>query len=77
MKIDKIILENFKSIEKAEINLDSKSTILFGINGSGKSTVLRSINLVFSSIRMIENRNFSTLFSEIVSVNCTHYISIS
>lgn len=49
-KINKLHLTNFKSITEAELVLNSKSTVLFGINGTGKSTVLRSINLLYASL---------------------------
>lgn len=57
MKINKLHLMNFKSITKAELILDGKSTVLFGINGTGKSTILKSINLLYASIiNQIVNR---------------------
>lgn len=57
MKINKLYLTNFKSISEAELVLNRKSTVLFGINGTGKSTVLRSINLLYASlINQIVNR---------------------
>ena len=36
MKISKIHLYNFRGISDLELNLDKKSTILFGINGVGR-----------------------------------------
>lgn len=50
MKISKIHLTNFRGISDLELNLDNKSTILFGINGVGKSTVLRGIDLLYANI---------------------------
>lgn len=50
MKISKIHLYNFRGISDLELNLDEKSTILFGINGVGKSTVLRGIDLLYANI---------------------------
>lgn len=48
---------NFKSIAEAELTLNGKSTVLFGVNGTGKSSVLRSINLLYASIiNQIVNR---------------------
>lgn len=50
MRLDKISLKNFRAIDTADIKLDGKSTVIFGINGTGKSSILRSINLLFANI---------------------------
>ena len=50
LKIKTIQLENFKGISRAAFGLDGKTTVFFGINGVGKSTVLRATNLLFSSM---------------------------
>lgn len=50
MRLDKISLKNFRAIDTAGIKLDGKSTVIFGINGTGKSSILRSINLLFANI---------------------------
>ncbi len=57
MNIERIELTNFKSFKNAEIILDGKSTVLFGVNGTGKSSVLKSINLLYANIiNQIVNR---------------------
>lgn len=57
MRIDNISLTSFRAIDKADIKLEGKSTIIFGINGTGKSSILRSINLLFANIiNQIVNR---------------------
>ena len=50
MKLKSITLQNFKGIENLDISLDSKTTIIFGINGVGKSTILRAVDLLYASI---------------------------
>lgn len=50
MKVKVIKVHNFKGIDSLEIPFDGKSTIIFGINGVGKSTVLRSIDLIYANI---------------------------
>lgn len=50
MKIDRLRLTNFKSMDYAELQLDGKCTILFGVNGTGKTSVLKSINLLYANI---------------------------
>lgn len=58
MKINKLELENFKAFENACLQLDGKSAVLFGVNGMGKSSVLKSINLLYANIiNRIVNRN--------------------
>ena len=50
MKLNSITLQNFKGIENLIVELDGKSTVIFGINGVGKSTILRSIDLLYANI---------------------------
>ena len=57
MRLKNISLTNFKTIESVQIELRGKSTVIFGINGTGKSSILRSINLLFANIiNQIVNR---------------------
>ena len=46
VKLKTIKLTNFRGVENLEIPFDGKSTIFFGINGVGKSTILRTIDLI-------------------------------
>lgn len=58
MKIQNIKLRNFRAIDSADIELNGKSTIFFGVNGTGKSSILRAINLLYANIiNQIVNRN--------------------
>ena len=50
MKLKSITLQNFKGIENLTIELDGKTTVIFGINGVGKSTILRAIDLLYANI---------------------------
>ncbi len=50
MQLEQISLNNFRAIETADIELNGKSTVIFGINGTGKSSILRAINLLFANI---------------------------
>lgn len=57
MRLENIKLENFRAIDFAELKLDGKSTVIFGINGTGKSSTLRAINLLYANIiNQIVNR---------------------
>lgn len=44
MKIYKLCAKNFKIFEDLQMELDGRSTVIFGVNGTGKSTVLTTIN---------------------------------
>ena len=50
MKIQGIELDNFRGIGKADIELDGKSAVIFGINGTGKTTILRAVDLIYANI---------------------------
>ena len=50
MKINSLYLKNFKGIEDLSVDIQGKTTILFGINGVGKSTLLRAIDLLYANI---------------------------
>ena len=50
MKLKTVRLRNFKGIEELFFPFDGKTTILFGVNGVGKSTILRAIDLIYANI---------------------------
>lgn len=50
MKINRLEISNFRSFNKELLFLDGKSTVIFGINGTGKSSILKSINLLYANI---------------------------
>ena len=58
MKIKSLALQNFRGISQQVFTLDTKSTVFFGVNGVGKSTVLRAINLIYSNIinKIVQNK---------------------
>lgn len=43
MNLEKLMMVDFKGFEEQEIELNGKSTVIFGINGSGKSSILSAI----------------------------------
>ena len=47
MEIEKLNARNFKIFEELDLDLQGKSTVIFGINGTGKSTILAIINYLF------------------------------
>jgi len=50
MKIKILELENFKGIKHETFHLNGKNTVFFGMNGTGKSTALRGVNVLLSRI---------------------------
>lgn len=50
MEIQSLKLTNFRGIEQAELALDGKSAVIYGINGMGKSTVLQACSILFFRI---------------------------
>jgi predicted ATP-binding protein involved in virulence len=48
MKLDKVSLANFKGFEQLDLEFESDATVLAGINGIGKSSVLYAIAVVLS-----------------------------
>ncbi len=49
MKIEKLKLENFRCFERLELDLDSQYTVLVGINGAGKSTILDALAIALGA----------------------------
>lgn len=50
MKIKKLHLHDFRGIRELTLDMQGKNTVLFGINGVGKSTILSAINLLYAPI---------------------------
>jgi predicted ATP-binding protein involved in virulence len=50
MRIRNLTLKNFRGFEDATLDLDRPLTVLFGVNGSGKSSVLDASALVLSEV---------------------------
>lgn len=50
MKVKKIYIENFKSFEKLELDLNSGINIIVGNNEAGKSTILEAIHLALTGL---------------------------
>lgn len=50
MRLQQLELTQFKGIELLQIPFNGKSTVMYGINGVGKSSVLTAINILFSRL---------------------------
>ncbi len=49
MRIESILIKNFRSLKECKVNLDAY-TSLIGPNGSGKSTVIEALNIFFRNV---------------------------
>ena len=47
MKLERIEIHDFKGFHSLNLKLNGKSTVIFGVNGTGKSTILSAINYCF------------------------------
>jgi predicted ATP-binding protein involved in virulence len=71
LKIDSLEYINFKGIKDLKFELGEKSTVFFGINGVGKSSILRGINLLFSNIinKVVKNRFKQGIWIELSDIS--------
>lgn len=44
MRLTNLNLNNFKGFESCDLNIDGRSTIIFGVNGTGKTSILEAVN---------------------------------
>lgn len=65
MQLEKLFLENYRGIDSVTLDLQGKSTVFFGVNGVGKSSFLRGINLLFAHII---NRIAANQFRQQISI---------
>jgi predicted ATP-dependent endonuclease of OLD family len=79
MKIKKITIENFRSIENETFNIEEihggKTYTLIGINESGKSSFLRAVSLVDGGDVLFPKDYFNE--SKPISVLLTYNLEIS
>ena len=64
MKLDYLAIDGYKGLKKLEINFQKQSSataidFLIGKNGSGKSSVLEAIGLIFTRIMQNETPGFA------------------
>lgn len=59
MKIQKVKIHNFRSVEEAEFNLDDY-TLLIGENNAGKTTIITAIRMFYEDkgLKFVEARDF-------------------
>jgi predicted ATP-binding protein involved in virulence len=70
LKINKLEIDNFRGIKKQELNLDGKSTVFFGMNGVGKSSILKVVNILFSKLiqKAIKNKYKNNIDIEVSDI---------
>ncbi len=80
MKLNKITIENFKGFSDVEFILNGKSTVIFGVNGTGKSSILSVINYLMrplmNRLTQSQSKAYSTFSPEIVRIG-TKQMSLS
>ena len=55
MKLERVVIKNFRSIKEAIIEFDPACRILVGINESGKSNILEALSLLDASVKVGED----------------------
>ena len=58
MQINSLYIEKFKLFQEFSIDFSKDVSILIGVNGSGKSTILESIAQIFSDVVLNEKSHF-------------------
>ena len=72
MKLKSLYLKDFRGIHDLNLDLDGKSTVLFGINGAGKTTVLSAVNLLYANIinRIVKQRFKQSINMGLSDIKC-------
>ncbi len=75
MRIEELSIFGYKIFEECKFALNGKSTVIFGINGTGKSTVLSAINYLcrvwVNRLNPAQGKAFSSFSDEMISVGKT------
>lgn len=70
MRLTDLYVQHFKGFESLELHLNGKSSVLFGVNGVGKSTVLSAINYllwpVINRLNSAQSNTFRSLNADVV-----------
>jgi len=59
MRLNKVVIQNFRGIEHIELDLDDRLNVLIGENGSGKTVILEALTVAVGAF-MIGLRDVST-----------------
>lgn len=70
MRLTDLYVQHFKGFESLELHLNGKSSVLFGVNGVGKSTVLSAINYllwpIINRLNSAQSNTFRSLNADVV-----------
>lgn len=76
MRINSLQIENFKVFNQLDLQFDGKSTILFGVNGVGKSSVLSAIAYIFrvflNQINPAQSKAFESFQDDAIHNGCNN-----
>ena len=76
MRLQNLHLQNFKGFKDCEIDLDKKSSVIFGVNGAGKSSILASITYLcwnwLNKLNPSQGTAFKSLNSDLVHSQASH-----
>ncbi len=59
MRIEKILIKNYRRFEKTEISFSDKLTVLAGANNSGKTSLVHLLDCVFSNKNTLKPKDIS------------------
>lgn len=70
MKLNKLITKNYKSLRNVDLCFNGQNTVIFGVNGTGKSTLLSAINFlarpwIYKIIKTQSNENQTFIDSDV------------
>lgn len=72
MRLQELSLINYKIFTEQEFVLNGKSTIIFGVNGTGKSTVLSAVNYLnrvwINRLNLAQGKAFMSFSDEMISI---------
>ena len=75
MKIEHLEAHNFKIFKDLDLDLQGKSTVVFGVNGTGKSTVLSIVNYLFrvwvNRMNPSQGRAYESFSDDIVRIGAS------
>ncbi|MDP2843268.1 MAG: ATP-binding protein, partial [Acetobacterium sp.] len=54
MRLTRLSISNYKGFKEFEINFDSDINVMYGVNGVGKSTIIRAITAL---LQLINTKN--------------------
>ena len=67
MRLNKIILDNFKCFEHLEMDFHPSVNLIVGINGTGKSSVLEGVRVLLGSLFLSVDKYKDKIFSPSIS----------